>query len=128
MATPPLSSFSVPSLSPHLQEPFRLTPRGAARSGQLGNLSRRRRRLSHLRQSPQGALDVRARTINGEMELAAARAVAGTIAEHELSADYVVPSVFNRTVAPAVATAVAEAAEATGVARRALHSPEEAVA
>jgi len=75
-----------------------------------------------------GALDVRARTINGEMELAAARAIAGTIAEHELSADYVVPSVFNRTVAPAVAAAVAEAAEATGVARRALHSPEEAFA
>jgi malate dehydrogenase (oxaloacetate-decarboxylating) len=75
-----------------------------------------------------GALDVRARTINGEMELAAARAIASTIADHELSADYIVPSVFNRTVAPAVAAAVAEAAEATGVARRALHSPEEVVA
>jgi malate dehydrogenase (oxaloacetate-decarboxylating) len=75
-----------------------------------------------------GALDVRARTINGEMELAAARAIAAAIAEDELSADYIVPSVFNRAVAPAVATAVAEAAEATGVARRAIHAPEEAVA
>jgi malate dehydrogenase (oxaloacetate-decarboxylating) len=75
-----------------------------------------------------GALDVRARTINGEMELAAARAIAQTIAPDELSADYVVPSVFNRAVAPAVAAAVAEAAEATGVARRALHATEEVVA
>jgi malate dehydrogenase (oxaloacetate-decarboxylating) len=75
-----------------------------------------------------GALDVRARTINGEMELAAARAIAQTIAPGELSADYIVPSVFNRAVAPAVAAAVAEAAEATGVARRALHATEEAVA
>src|SRR5581483_6332646 len=64
-----------------------------------------------------GALDVRARTINSEMELAAARAIAQTIADDELSADYIVPSVFNRAVAPAVAGAVAEAAEATGVAR-----------
>jgi malate dehydrogenase (oxaloacetate-decarboxylating) len=66
-----------------------------------------------------GALDVRARTINGEMEVAAARAIAATIPDDELSADYVIPSVFNRGVAPAVAAAVAEAAAVTGVARRA---------
>jgi malate dehydrogenase (oxaloacetate-decarboxylating) len=65
-----------------------------------------------------GALDVRARTIDAEMELAAAQAVAGAIADDELSADYVIPSVFNRAVAPAVAAAVAEAAQRTGVARR----------
>jgi malate dehydrogenase (oxaloacetate-decarboxylating) len=75
-----------------------------------------------------GALDVRARTINGEMEVAAARAIAETISADELSADYIVPSVFNRAVAPAVAAAVAEAAEATGVARRSLRTQEEAVA
>jgi malate dehydrogenase (oxaloacetate-decarboxylating) len=75
-----------------------------------------------------GALDVRAGTINSEMELAAARAIAQTIADDELSADYVVPSVFNRAVAPAVAAAVVEAAEATGVARRSLHATEEAIA
>jgi malate dehydrogenase (oxaloacetate-decarboxylating) len=67
-----------------------------------------------------GALDVRARTIDGEMELAAARAIAAAIPEDELSADYIIPSVFNRAVAPAVATAVAEAAERSGVARRAV--------
>ena len=75
-----------------------------------------------------GALDVRARTINREMEVAAARAIAATISDEELSADYIVPSVFNRAVAPAVAAAVSHAAEATGVARRALRSQEEAVA
>jgi malate dehydrogenase (oxaloacetate-decarboxylating) len=66
-----------------------------------------------------GALDVRARTIDEEMEVAAARAIAATIADDELSADYIVPSVFNRAVAPAVAAAVAQAAERSGVARRA---------
>jgi malate dehydrogenase (oxaloacetate-decarboxylating) len=65
-----------------------------------------------------GALDVRARTIDAEMELAAAHAVAGAIADDELSADYVIPSVFNRSVAPAVAASVAAAAQRTGVARR----------
>jgi malate dehydrogenase (oxaloacetate-decarboxylating) len=65
-----------------------------------------------------GALDVRARTIDAGMELAAAGAIAATIADDELSADYIVPSVFNRAVAPAVAQAVAEAAAASGVARR----------
>jgi malate dehydrogenase (oxaloacetate-decarboxylating) len=70
-----------------------------------------------------GALDVRARTINPEMELAAAGAIAAAISPDELSADYVIPSVFNHAVAPAVAAAVAEAAQATGSARRSAPSP-----
>ncbi len=65
-----------------------------------------------------GALDVRARTINEEMKLAAARAIAAVVGEDELHADYIIPSVFNREVVGAVAPAVARAAEATGVARR----------
>jgi malate dehydrogenase (oxaloacetate-decarboxylating) len=69
-----------------------------------------------------GALDVRAREINEEMKVAAAHATAATIADTELSADYIVPSVFNRAVAPAVAAAVAQAADRTGVARR-RHTP-----
>jgi malate dehydrogenase (oxaloacetate-decarboxylating) len=64
-----------------------------------------------------GALDVGARAITHNMQIAAAHALAGVIAEHELAADYVVPSVFDRSVAPAVARAVAEAAVAEGVAR-----------
>ena len=65
-----------------------------------------------------GALDVRASAINEEMKLAAAEAIAAVVKPDELSPEYVVPSVFNRDVAPAVAAAVAAAAEATGVARR----------
>ena len=65
-----------------------------------------------------GALDARASTINEQMELAAAYAIAGVVDPAALSADYVIPSVFNRDVAPAVAAAVAAAAVGTGVARR----------
>ncbi|GIU94555.1 MAG: malate oxidoreductase [Gaiellaceae bacterium] len=65
-----------------------------------------------------GALDVRATTITPEMEVAAAHAIASVIPEEELGPEYIVPSVFNREVAPSVAHAVAEAAEAAGVARR----------
>ena len=65
-----------------------------------------------------GALDVRAREITTDMESAAAHALAAIVKPEELSADYIVPSVFNRDVAPAVAVAVAAAAERSGVARR----------
>jgi malate dehydrogenase (oxaloacetate-decarboxylating) len=52
------------------------------------------------------------------MKLAAADAIAAVVKPDELSPEYIVPSVFNRDVAPAVAAAVAAAAEATGVSRR----------
>jgi malate dehydrogenase (oxaloacetate-decarboxylating) len=65
-----------------------------------------------------GALDVRARTIDEGMKLAAARAIASVIPESDLGPEYIVPSVFNRQVSPAVAEAVAKAAIASGVARR----------
>jgi malate dehydrogenase (oxaloacetate-decarboxylating) len=65
-----------------------------------------------------GALDVRASAINDEMKRAAAQAIAGVVKPDELGAEYIVPSVFNRDVAPAVAAAVSAAAEETGVARR----------
>jgi malate dehydrogenase (oxaloacetate-decarboxylating) len=65
-----------------------------------------------------GALDVRATTITEQMEVAAGHAIAASISAEELSADYIVPSVFNRDVVPAVAAAVARAAEEDGVARR----------
>jgi malate dehydrogenase (oxaloacetate-decarboxylating) len=74
-----------------------------------------------------GALDVRARTINEEMKLAAAHAIASVIADDELHPEYIIPSVFNRKVAESVADAVANAAVASGVARRnrgaAAHEP-----
>jgi malate dehydrogenase (oxaloacetate-decarboxylating) len=65
-----------------------------------------------------GALDVRARTINEEMKLAAAHAIAGIIPDDHLTEDYIVPSVFDKRVVRAVARAVARAAAETGVARR----------
>jgi malate dehydrogenase (oxaloacetate-decarboxylating) len=64
-----------------------------------------------------GALDVRARAITPEMKLAASHALAAVIPDDQLSPDYIVPSAFDRTVAPAVAAAVAEAAVETQVAR-----------
>ena len=64
-----------------------------------------------------GALDVRAPTITEEMKMAAARAIAAIVDESELRDDYIIPSVFNRDVAPAVAAAVAEQARAAGTAR-----------
>ena len=65
-----------------------------------------------------GALDARAAQINEEMKLAAAHAIAGIIAPDELHAEYIVPSVFDKRVAEAVARAVEEAARRSGVARR----------
>ncbi len=65
-----------------------------------------------------GALDVRAHEIDEGMKLAAANAMADVIPEEDLSEDYIIPSVFDERVAPAVAEAVAEKAKETGMARR----------
>ena len=64
-----------------------------------------------------GALDVRASDINEEMKIAAAKAIASIVSDDELSPEYVIPSPFDKRVAPAVAKAVAEAAVKSGVAR-----------
>ncbi len=65
-----------------------------------------------------GALDSRATCINEEMKLAAAYAIASCVGKEELSEDYIIPSVFNRKVAPIVAKEVSRAAHRTKVARR----------
>ncbi len=64
-----------------------------------------------------GALDVRASDINDDMKIAAAYAIAGFVTDDKLSAEYIIPSALDRSVATAVAKAVAEAARKTGVAR-----------
>jgi malate dehydrogenase (oxaloacetate-decarboxylating) len=64
-----------------------------------------------------GALDVRATKITEEMKVAAARGIASVVSDEELSEDYIVPSVFNRDVSLAVASAVANEAERGGIAR-----------
>jgi malate dehydrogenase (oxaloacetate-decarboxylating) len=61
-----------------------------------------------------GALDVRAREITEAMKMAAARGIAAIVGDDELSEDYVIPSPFNRDVAPAVADAVAQEARRSG--------------
>lgn len=65
-----------------------------------------------------GALNCRASRINEAMKLAAANAIADIIAPEELHPDYIIPSVFDRRVAEAVAARVEDAAYESGVARR----------
>ncbi len=64
-----------------------------------------------------GALDVRASDINEEMKRAAAFAIANLISDEELTADCILPSALDKRVAPAVASAVSQAARKSGVAR-----------
>jgi malate dehydrogenase (oxaloacetate-decarboxylating) len=69
-----------------------------------------------------GALDVRAVQISEPMKMAAARAIARIVRDDELREDYVIPSVFNRDVAPAVAAAVSDEARASGAAAQESHA------
>ncbi len=64
-----------------------------------------------------GTFDVRARDINDEMKIAAARALAGLISDEELNSEYIIPAPFDPRVKDAVAKAVAQAARDSGVAR-----------
>ena len=64
-----------------------------------------------------GALDVRASEINDAMKIAAAKAIASFVTDDKLSPEYIIPSALDRDVAAAVASAVAQAARDTGVAR-----------
>jgi malate dehydrogenase (oxaloacetate-decarboxylating) len=64
-----------------------------------------------------GALDAGAPRITEEMKLAAAQGIAEVVNEDDLSEDYIIPSVFNRDVAPCVAAAVVEEAKRAGLAR-----------
>jgi malate dehydrogenase (oxaloacetate-decarboxylating) len=61
-----------------------------------------------------GMLDAGAREITQEVMLAAARAIGGCVHEDNLNSSYIVPSVFDPAVAPAVAHAVREAATRQG--------------
>ena len=65
-----------------------------------------------------GVLDVRARQVTTEMEIAAAEAIANCVSPSELNEEYIMPSVFDRDVVPSVSRAVAQAAIKAGVAQR----------
>jgi malate dehydrogenase (oxaloacetate-decarboxylating) len=56
-----------------------------------------------------GALDAKAKQITDKMKIAAVVAIANLIKPNELSADYVIPSVLDKRVAPAIARAVVKA-------------------
>ena len=62
-----------------------------------------------------GLLDSRARSVNMSMKVAAARAIADIVAKSGASADFIVPSIFDPRVVPAVAQAVQMAAAAAGL-------------
>src|SRR3954468_7073578 len=64
-----------------------------------------------------GALDVRAPKITEEMKVAAAHGIASVVSDDELAEDYIIPSVFNKDVCPAVARAVSAEAQREGMAR-----------
>ena len=64
-----------------------------------------------------GALDVRARTVNTEMMIAAARGIASCVSDKELSPDYILPYAYDKRAHEAVAKAVAEAAVKPGVSK-----------
>src|SRR5215218_6727943 len=64
-----------------------------------------------------GALDAGAPSITEEMKLAAAKGIAMAVSEEDLAEDYIIPSVFNRDVAPKVAESVVEEAKRDGIAR-----------
>jgi len=62
-----------------------------------------------------GLLDSRARSVDGTMKLAAARALAGIVAQDGVAPDHIVPSIFDPRVVPAVAGQVHEAATSAGL-------------
>ena len=57
-----------------------------------------------------GALAARAGQITEDMEIAAAQAIASLVTDDELSADYIIPSALDKTVAQVVAGAVSKRA------------------
>jgi malate dehydrogenase (oxaloacetate-decarboxylating) len=65
-----------------------------------------------------GLLKCRAKSINTEMNLAAAEAIASVIKPAELNEDYIIPSVFDERVVEKVSKAIIDTAYATGVAKR----------
>ncbi|HYW21483.1 MAG TPA: malic enzyme-like NAD(P)-binding protein [Nodularia sp. (in: cyanobacteria)] len=64
-----------------------------------------------------GALDCRAQTITTTMYLEAANAIASLVKPSDLNREHIIPSVFDKRVAPAVAAAVQQAARQEGIAK-----------
>jgi malate dehydrogenase (oxaloacetate-decarboxylating) len=65
-----------------------------------------------------GLLDAHARGVSPDIEIAAADALAATVPPHVRSAEYILPSMFDKDVVPTIAKAVAAATRAGGLSRR----------
>ena len=65
-----------------------------------------------------GLLDAHARGVSPDIELAEANALAATIPAHVRSAEYILPSMFDKDVVPTIAKAVTAATRAAGLSRR----------
>lgn len=64
-----------------------------------------------------GALDVKARTVNTEMMIAASYGIANCVKDSELRRDYILPYAYDQKAHDSVAEAVRQAAIATGVSK-----------
>lgn len=102
-----------PEIAPHIAEPYvRVLATGR---GDYPN------QINNVLCFPglfRGVLDCRAQTINSAMKHAAARALASVVAPHERNASYIIPSLFDARIVPAISDAVVQAAITTGVARK----------
>jgi len=65
-----------------------------------------------------GALDCRASAITTNMYLEAAKAISNLVDDADLDREHIIPSVFDKRVATAVAKAVCLAAQKDNVAQR----------
>ncbi len=64
-----------------------------------------------------GALDVRAKTVNTEMMMAASYGIAACVSEEELTPEYILPYAYDKRAHETVAKAVAEEAVRCGVSK-----------
>jgi malate dehydrogenase (oxaloacetate-decarboxylating) len=65
-----------------------------------------------------GLLDAHARGVSADIEIAAAEALAACVPAEVRSAEYILPSMFDKNVVPAIAKAVSAATRAAGLSRR----------
>ena len=65
-----------------------------------------------------GVLNARAKEINDDMKLAAAKAIADCVPENHINSEYIIPSIFDKSVTRNVAREVAKSARNTGVSRK----------
>ena len=70
-----------------------------------------------------GLLEVRAKTISNGMKISAAKAIASVIPKNLLSADFIIPSVFDKNVVEEVSKSIASTAVKEGVSRKRKNEP-----